>query len=547
MKRSLIYLALFMALIMLLSAGNVLARSGGTIRIAGFSEPGNLNTTVWPTRSDRDLTDLMYSQLIRASAELEWEPHLAKSWEISDDGRTYTFHLHQNVKWHDGAPFTAADVEFTFTSLAHPNYDYGFTNRVMPIIGARDFRDGNADYVKGIEVIDDYTISFTTYEPFAPFLANLFLGILPKHILGDVPPQEWPRHFTNRAPVGTGPFKFVNWEDGQYIELEANMDFFLGAPQVDRIFYRFGDGNTMLSAFINREIDITQVPLAEVDSVRGLPFAELKLAPLMTQFYVGLNLLNDHFSQIEVRQALAYAMNKPFYVDSILGEFGMVSHDVFPSEHWSSSPNVRVYEHNRERAAELLEAAGYTKNSRGIYEKPGLGELSFTIMVPTGNKEREDTAVLLKQDFDAIGINTELQYLDFATLVTHLLPRTRDGRQRPVEAGDYDCYILGYGVETDPDVYRPYFHSAHMPPNGYNFISYSDPLMDKLFDAQYAETDFEARQQIFWEIGEKISEELPWITMYIQKYAYVNNTRVSGFDPDLRGITFNKPWEWTIN
>ncbi len=537
---------LFLLVFVLLFASNPILASGGTLRIAGFSEPGNLNTVIWPTRSDRDVSDLIYSQLIRANVELEWEPHLAKRWEVSEDGRTYTFFLHENVKWHDGEPFTASDVAFTFKMLAHPEYDYGFTNRVMPLVGAVEFRAGETDVFEGIKVIDDYTVSFTTNEPHAPFLANLFLGILPEHILGDISPAEWPRHRTNRAPIGTGPFKFVNWEDGQYIELEANKDFFLGEPKVDRIFYRFGDGNAMLSAFINREIDITQVPLAEVDSVRNLQYSELKLASLLTQFYIGLNVRNDHFSQQLVRQAMAYAMNKPLYVDSVLGEFGQVSHDVFPDGHWSSSPNVRKYDYNPARAEELIQEAGYTKNRQGIYERSDVGELTFTIMVPTGNKEREDTAVLVKQDLDAIGIRTELQYLDFPTLVTHLLPRDRDGRQREVTADDYDCFILGYGVETDPDVYRPYFHSSFMPPNGYNFIGYSDPHMDELFDRQFQTIDFEERQQIFWEIGEKISEELPWVTLYIQKYAYVNNTRVSGFDPDFRGITFNKPWEWSV-
>lgn len=546
MKKQATWICFFVVLTLLFTAGTVFAeRTGGTIRIAGFSEPGNLNTVIWPTRSDRDVTDLIYSQLIRANEQLEWEPHLAKDWSISDDGLTYTFYLHENVYWHDGEPFTAEDVAFTFRMLAHPNYDYGFTNRVMPLVGAAEYRAGETDEFEGIKVIDDYTVSFTTEKPHAPFFANVFLGILPKHILGEVSPEEWPRHFTNRAPVGTGPFEFVRWEDGQFIELKANMDYFLGAPKVDRIFYRFGDGNTMLSAFMNREIDITPVPLSEVDSIEILPFAELKLSSELSQFYVGLNLRNFHFSNVKVRQALAYAMNRELYVHSVLGQYGVVSHDVFPGDHWSSSPNVRIYDYNPERAMELIEEAGYTRNSDGFYEKDGV-ELGFTVMVPTGNKERENTAVLLKQDLDAIGINTELQYLDFPTLVTHLLPRDRDGRQREVTADDYDCFILGYGVETDPDVYRPYFHSDFMPPNGYNFISYSDPEMDALFEAQFQEVDFEARQQIFWEIGEKIAEEKPWVTMYTQQYAYVNNERVTGFYPDFRGITFNEPWNWGI-
>jgi len=520
-------------------------RSGGVVTIAQEGEPGNLNPMVWATTSDTNITHMIFDSLVRPDEQLIIEGSLAKEWTVSEDGKTYTFTLYDNVKWHDGEPFTANDVAFTFTSLADPTYDAGAYSRVEPILGAADFHNGTADSVAGIKVIDDYTIEFTLTEANASFLANMFIGVLPEHILKDVSPADWAKDDFNRAPIGTGPFKFVKWEPAQYIELAANMDYFKGVPNLDGIIYRFGDQNTMLAAFMNQEVDIVPVPVAEVENVKTLDFAEVKTSNDLSVYYIGFNLLNDHFKDVKVRQALAYAVNKELIVTSILGEYGEVCEDLFPNAHWSHNPDVTTYPYNPDQAMALLEEAGYTKNASGIYEKDGK-ELKFTIEVPTGKKEREKTAVMLKQMWDEIGLNVEIRQLDFPTLVTKLLPKDKEGKQRTVTAEDYDAYILGFGVEADPDEYRPYFHSAFMPPNGYNFVSYSDPDMDELLINQLLETDQEARQAIFWEIGKKLSDEQPWIPIYGQKSVFVSNVKVQGFTPDFRGVTFNAR-EWSIS
>ena len=513
-------------------------RSGGSIIIAGESEPGNLNPVIWATTSDTNVTHMIFDCLVIPDRNLKMVGKLAKDWEVSEDGRTYTFHLNENVKWHDGVPFTAEDVEFTFTMLANPDYDMGATSRVMPIVGAEEYRKGEADSIEGIKVIDDLTISFTTMEPNAPFLASLYIGVIPKHILKDITPPEWAEHETNRAPIGTGPFKFVDWKAGQYIELEANMDYFMGAPNLDRIIYRFGDQNTMLSAFINKEVDIAPVPISEYDSVKDLPFSEVKLQDQLNVYYIGFNVRNDFFKHAEIRQAMAYATNKELIVSSVLGEFGTVEHDVFPSSHWSHNPEIPTFPYNLDKAKDLIESMGFSLNGNGFYEKDGK-VLGLTLQVPTGKKEREQTAVLLKQDWEAAGIKTELQFLDFPTLVTKLLPKTKDGKQRAVTKDDFDAYILGYGVEADPDEYRPYFHSAFMPPNGYNFCGYDTDTMDAMFDEQKGEIDFNKRQQIFWNIGEEICAGQAWLPIYGVNVLFAKNNRVVDFEPDFRGVTFN--------
>lgn len=518
--------------------------AGGSLTIAFNSEPGNLNTTIFPTSSDTNVTHMIYDSLVIPDEELKMVGSLAKEWEVSEDNKTYTFKLQEGVKWHDGTPFTAEDVEFTFTALAHPDYDGGAYWRVNPLVGAEEYKAGKADSISGIEVVDPTTIKFTTNDEFAPFLSGLFIGVLPKHILGDVNPGEWAKHDSNRNPIGTGPFKFVKWETGQYIELAGNPDYFGNKPKLDKIIVRFGDANTMLASFLSKDVDITSVPVAETPTVSSIDYAELVTQNQLSVYYVGFNSKADHFGDPLVRQALAHAIDKQNLVNSVLGEYGNVADDIFPSSHWSHSPDLPIYDYDTAKAEALLEEAGYEKNGKGIYEKGGK-ELKFTFEVPTGTKERESSAVLLKQMWEQIGVIAEIRSLDFPTLVTKLLPTDDGGAQRAVEGDDYSAYILGFGVEADPDEYRSYFGSAYQPPNGYNFVSYSNPTVDELLEKQAREIDFDTRQQYIWDASQQLAEDEIWIPLYEQDFPIVANKRVKGFNPDFRGTTFLAE-EWSV-
>ncbi|WP_423410460.1 peptide-binding protein [Heyndrickxia sp. MSNUG] len=524
--------------------GNETAKDGGSLTIASTSEPGNLNPVIWATTSDTNVTHMIFDSLVIPDEELKMVGSLADDWEISEDGKSYTFKLKEGVKWHDGEPFTAEDVKFTFTALAHPNYDAGAYWRVEPVVGAEEYKSGKAEEVSGIEVVDETTIKFTTKEPFAPFLSGLFIGVLPKHVLGDVDPGEWEKHESNRAPIGTGPFKFVKWETGQYIEVKRNGEYFGGKPNLDKIIVRFGDANSMIASVLSKDVDISSVPVAEVPSVKTLDFASLVTQNQLSVYYVGFNARNDHFKDTKVRQALAHAIDKESIVKSILGEYGQIADDIFPSSHWSHNPNLPIYDYDTSKTEKLLEEEGYSKNKNGIYEKNGK-ELSFMLEVPTGTKEREKSAVLLKQMWEKVGVKVELRSLDFPTLVTKLLPKTDDGKQREVTKDDYDAYILGFGIEADPDEYRSYFGSSYMPPNGYNFVGYSDSKVDKLLEDQAREIDLQKRQNLIWEVGNKLAEDEIWIPLYEQNTPYVVNNRVSGFKPDFRGVTF-KAKDWSV-
>ena len=317
---------------------------GGTATLAQWSEPGNLNPLIFPTTYDTNVQELVFARLIQPASDLSFEPDLAESWELSGEERTITFTLRDGLTWHDGEALTASDVAFTLTSLADPDYDGGSYADVSVIEGAEAYNAGEADGVSGIDVVDERTVAITTSEAFAPVLANLAgIFILPEHIYGQVDVARWQQDATNREPVGAGPFAFVQWRQGELIELAANEDYYAGRPCLDRILIRFGDQDTMLAALLSGEVDVAQVPINSVASVEGRDDVQLNTVDTLSFQYLGFNLRNPALADDAVRQAVAHAINRQALVDGLLRGYGETLETIFPSTtgltRWGSSPS----------------------------------------------------------------------------------------------------------------------------------------------------------------------------------------------------------------
>lgn len=516
---------------------------GGTVTIAQWSEPGNLNPLIFPTTYDRNIQELVFASLIKPTSDLSFEPDLAESWSISDDQRTITFNLRQDLTWHDGEPLTAQDVAYTFSAMAHPQYEGGRTAEIAVLEGAEAYRSGEAESIAGIQVTNDTTISFTTQDPFAPFLpviAGVF--ILPEHIYGDVPFERWQQDVTNREPVGAGPFAFVQYRPNELIEVRANEAYYQGRPCLDRIIVRFGDQNTMLAALLRAEVDIAQVPITSVPSVEGQSGIELEVVDSLSFQYLGVNLRNPALADERVRKAIAHAINRQAIVDGLLRGYGETLDTIFPTNHWSYPEDLEPITFDPELAQALLDEAGWTQQGN-VRVKDG-ESLSFMLYYPTGNQVRERSAPIIQANLRSIGVQLELQAMDFPTLVTHLLPKDEQGTARAVTAEDFDLFLLGYGIERDPNEYLSYFVESDLPPNGYNFTGYTDPRGGQLMREGQTTFDVEARQDIYQEFARLIREQLPWIPLYQQQDLYAYNTRVRGFSPDIRGVNPNVERWW---
>ncbi len=516
---------------------------GGTATIAQNSEPGNLNPLIFPTTYDTNIEELVFNTLVEPTADLSYQADLAESWAFSEDKKTITLKLRQGVSWHDGTPLTANDVAFTLTAIADPKYNGGAYSQVEVLLGAGAYHDGSADSVSGIEVIDDHTVALTTTEVYAPILATLAgIMILPEHIYGQVPVENWQTDETNRNPLGSGPFKFKEYRSGELIELEANPEYFAGRPCLDRLIVRFGDANTMLAALVNGEVDAAPVPIPSVESVASNPNLTLTTVEQLGFDYVGTNLRNPVLADQAVRTAMAYAINREAIVNGLMSGYGSVVDTIFPKSHWAYPENVEPIPYDPELAEQTLEDAGWTMNG-DVRSKDGQ-DLRFRLFYTTGNPVRERGAALIQANLRQIGIQVELQSMDFPTLVTFLLPDDDGGTPRAVEAGDFDLFILGFGIERDPSEYLSYFTSEGQPPNGYNFTGYTDPAGGDLLVRGQETVDAEARTALYNEFGLLMREQLPWIPLTQAQALYGSQTRLHNFAPDIRGVNVNVTTWW---
>ncbi len=507
-----------------------------SIVIGQSSEVANLNPLIQPRTPDSNVQCMIYSFLVIPDENLNYVGDLAENWDISEDGTVYTFHLREGVKWHDGEDFNAEDVVFTLTSLAHPNYNGGCDGRVLSIVGAADYQAGKADSVSGLKALDDYTVEITLNAPNAAFLSNMYTSILPEHLLKDEDPGSWGNNDFNRAPVGTGKYKFVEWKAGQYIALERNEEYFGTKPSIKNVTVQFGADTTLVAALLNGEIDVLyNLPSAEIENVELMDGISLYNYEQMTVYYIGLNQLVPSLSDLKVRQALAHGLDKQTIINTVYGEGNAyVCEDVFPANHWSHSEDVTVYEYNPELSKSLLEEAGYTMNdATGIYEKDGEPlHLTYDMSSSTDGKQ---VAALIQQYWKAIGVDLEVIEQDFATLAyTKLLPGEAT---EETTADSFQCYTLGFGVEADPEEYNEYF-STSKGAGSWNFIHYSNPEVDQLFKDQLLMSDPDERAECFHQIAKKISDDLPWIPLYNRAANTGLNDRVQNFVADYRGITF---------
>ncbi|OLV16927.1 ABC transporter substrate-binding protein [Deinococcus marmoris] len=516
---------------------------GGTATIAQNSEPGNLNPLIFPTTYDTNIEELVFNALVKPTADLDYQADLAQSWTFSADKKTITFKLQPGVKWHDGQALTAKDVAFTLTAIASPKYNGGAFSQVEVITGANAYHDGKAKSISGIKVIDDRTIAVTTDKVYAPILATMAgIMILPQHIYGKIPVENWQKDATNRNPVGSGPFKFKQFRSGELIELEANKNYFAGRPCLDRLIVRFGDANTMLAALVKGEVDAAPVPVPSVASVKSSPNVKLSVVDQLNFDYVGTNLRNPLLADQAVRNAMAYAINRKAIVSGLMSGYGNVVDTLFPKSHWAYPTNVKPIPYDPALAQKTLDDAGW-KMSGGVRSKGGK-TLKFRMFYTTGNPVRERGAALIQANLRQIGIQVDLQSMDFPTLVTFLLPKDGKGQPRAVTTSDFDLFILGFGIERDPSEYLSYFTADGQPPNGYNFSGYTNPAGGNLLVKGQETVNQATRKSLYNQFGLMMRDQLPWIPLTQAQALYGNQTRLHNFAPDIRGVNVNVTRWW---
>ena len=470
---------------------------------------------------------LMFASLTRLDDKLRPVPELARSWDISADGLVYTFHLDPAARWHDGRPVTAADVRYTFDMMANPAIPAGSYSSFTSISGFADVNAGRQDKVSGVRVIDDRTVEFTLTAIDVTFLSKLAKStfrtsaILPSHLLSSIAPAELARDPFWRKPVGSGPFKFVQYRAGQYLELEAFEDYVLGKPGVARLFMRIGTQDVLLAQLQTGEVDFAQVPPPEFDmikSARGIAVAE---RPSITFQAIYPNDTRPYLQDKRVRQALYHAIDRDGIVSALLQGHGEAVVTPIAAPPWAVELDVARYPYDPARARALLAAANWDPAR------------VLNIRFGTGNAVRDAEAPILQQAFAEVGIKSQLNSSDFPTMV------------KDMQAGSFDLALVGHMSGDDPDYTAIWSASASAPPKGNNFMRYANKRVDELLAEGRRTLDPVARKQIYDEYQRIIVEEVCMIWLFRANDIYGTTGRVRGFKPASGADPFWNIHEWS--
>jgi len=363
------------------------------------------------------------------------------------------FTLRDGVRWHDGAPFSSADVAFTYRAIMDEKV-------ASP-------RRSDFELVSSVETPDPHTVVVRYKKPFSPALLSWMGAILPEHLLGKLDPSKWPEAY-NRAPVGTGPFKFDSWKTNEFIRLKKNPDYFLGSPWLDSIVFRvLPDPLTLQLAFQTKQVDFWNVSPWAVKSLEKDPRFDLFSAPGNMYNYIGWNLRRPMFQDLKVRQAMAMAVNVPQMIKYIIYGRGVQSTGIFTPQVWFFDPSVKPLPYDPAAARKLLDEAGWKVGPDGIRVKDGK-RFSFTLLANNGNEVRRDIATLVQDDLKQVGIEVKVEIYEWAVLL-----------KRFVNKGEFDAIVLGWGLGYDFDQYG-IWHSSQTHPEELNFIGYNNPEVDHL-------------------------------------------------------------------
>lgn len=488
----------------------------GDIMVEGsIGDASNLIPLLASDNASHEIAGMVYNGLVKYNKDLKIVGDLAESWEVANGGLVITFHLRKGVKWHDGHPFTAHDVLFTYRLTIDPK---------TPTPYAGDFLK-----VKKAEVLDDHTFRAIYDKPFAPALMSWASAVLPKHLLEgrDVTVSPLSRH-----PVGTGPYIFKEWKPGQKIVLVSNPDYFEGRPYIDGYVVRIiPDMATMFLELRADGIDrMGLTPLQYMRQTENNLFRKNFNKYRFLSFsytYMGYNLKNPLFTDKRVRQAIAYGINCDEIIQGILLGLGKPATGPFKPETWVYNPNVKTYPYDPNKARELLRQAGWRDaNGDGILDKDGK-PFVFEIITNQGNEVRAKCAEIIQRRLGELGISVKIRVLEWAAFVNDFINKRR-----------FDATILGWTIPHDPDIYDVW-HSSKTGPQELNFVSYKNTEVDALIEKGRSTYEQAKRKQYYDRIQEILAEDQPYTFLYVPDALPIIHARFRGIKPAPLGIGYN--------
>lgn len=502
-----------------------LALNRGNTVVVGLQEPGGVFTPYFNTSGyDGNVQSVMFPPLVDIDETGEPYPRLAEDWEISDDELTYTYHLRDDLKFDDGSDFTAEDVAFTITLLHDPSYPGSTDITEANVVGGLDYKEGNAEEIEGINVIDDQTIEFQLEEPNARALTMLGGQILSEEYYGADYSKGDLDYISDYhlEPVGAGPFKFEAYNPGEEIRFTSNGHYYNGEPEVDTFIYRTSEGDSQ-QFFQTGELDYSTF-LADQDNfelLQSLGYANIDLYTSSNYSYVAFNHESEIFQDPNVRIAFNLGLDRQAYIDTRFQGYAELANVPVAPVSWAHTDDIEAFPYDPEEAKRLLEEAGWEEGSDGIREKDG-EKLRVYFFTTDGSGGNDIFVTLAQENYREIGVDLQIEQMDFNALLSR------------VDNGDHDLVSFSTTMQPDPHIGVEAFHSEY---NDSTFRGYDNPEVDKLIDAAVAVSDIDERAEAYHELYAKLQEDPPMILLNYNKVLAGTNARVEGFEPNgIRGI-----------
>jgi peptide/nickel transport system substrate-binding protein len=490
---------------------------GGTFRRMLGNNPVTLDPTFVTDVYGGAIVSQLFDGLVRFDAHLKPIPALAEFWEASQDGRTWTFTLHRGVTFHHGREVTAHDVIYSFIRLLDLKRPVTATEFFRRIQGAKEFMQGKTTRVQGLTVVDRYTVQIVLEEPLAPFLAVLGL-----HNAAVVPQDEVEQRGDRfgRAPVGTGPFKFVRWEPNREIVLEANEQYYEGRPFLDILVFKILIGSKWeerFTEFLRGNLEETIIPSEKTDEVRADPkYRQYQLfrKPQLSLLYIGFNTEIRPFNDKRVRQAFNYAVNKEAIVREITKMGSLQAIGVLPPGMPGHNPDLQGYTYDPAKAKRLLAEAGYPDGAE------------FPVVQLWSVQQAESTKAELaayQRYLAEVGVQVDVYFApDWPTYKAML------------EQGKVPMFRLAWHADIpDPDnMFSPLLQST----GSSNYTRHRNPRVDQLLEQARKKLSYAQRIALYREVERLVLDDAPWIAQRYLGSEYLYQPYVQGVEVSLLGI-----------
>ncbi|EOP62098.1 ABC transporter substrate-binding protein [Bacillus nitratireducens] len=500
--------------------------------VVGISKPGGVFLPYFQQNGwDGNVTSVIFASLVSTDKQGKPTPELAEKWDVSSDQLTYTFHLRKDLKFSDGSPLTADDVAFTLTLLHDKAYEGEIDISQYAVKGGKDYKEGKATSIEGIQVVDPQTIKITTEKVNSQTLTALGGPVLSKAYYGKGYKQNTSLDYLKELygkPIAAGPYKFEKYIPGQEVRFVANENYYAGKPKIPNFIYKITAGDTKLQLFQTGEVDYTGLGTGDeiLEQAKGLQFANIQIETAASFSYIYMNNNKPYLKDKKVRQALIYGLDRKKYVDTALKGYGTVANVPIHPTSWAyTEEGVNKYEYDKEKAKKLLDEAGWKVGSDGIREKDGQ-KLKLSYFGPSSAKDSDLLIPIAKENYKEIGVEFNPEFMDFNTMLSK------------VNKGDYDLASVSTPITSDPsETAGEYLSSANE-----TSLGYKNAKVDELIQKGIETVDIEKRKPIYKELYKELSDDPPVILLNYRRTITGYNGNIKGIDPEkYNSISANLP------